>query len=164
MLHTLLGPEQWRLGMDVYFQRHDGTAATCDDFVDAMQSVTELDLDIFRRWYATAGTPVVELDEQFDESTGRYVLTVRQSVPDTPGQTDKPALHIPLRIALFDRTGKTVIPEDGSETVLHVTKKEQAFAFDKLSDKPVLSALRMFSAPVKLVHTVSDEDLSLIHI
>ena len=162
MLHTLLGPEQWRLGMDVYFQRHDGTAATCDDFVDAMQSVTELDLDIFRRWYATAGTPVVELDEQFDESTGRYVLTVRQSVPDTPGQTDKPALHIPLRIALFDRTGKTVIPEDGSETVLHVTKKEQAFAFDKLSDKPVLSALRMFSAPVKLVHTVSDEDLAFL--
>ncbi len=162
MLHTLLGPERWRLGMDVYFKRHDGTAATCDDFVDAMQSVTELDLEIFRRWYSIAGTPVVELDEQFDESTGRYVLIVKQGTPDTPGQTEKPALHIPLRIALIDRSGKTVVPEDGTETVLHVTKQEQEFAFDNLSEKPVLSALRMFSAPVKLEHTVSDEDLAFL--
>ena len=158
MLHSLLGPARWRKGMDVYFQRHDGTAATCDDFVDAMQSVTELDLDVFRRWYSVAGTPIVELDEQYDESTGRYVLTVKQRTPDTPGQTDKPALHIPLRIALFDRAGKTVTPE----TLLQVTQKEQAFTFDKLNGKPVLSALRMFSAPVKLVHAVSDENLAFL--
>ena len=158
MLHSLLGPARWRRGMDVYFQRHDGTAATCDDFVDAMQSVTEFDLDVFRRWYSVAGTPIVELDEQYDESTGRYVLTVKQRTPDTPGQTDKPALHIPLRIALFDRAGKTIAPE----TLLQVTQKEQAFTFDKLHGKPVLSALRMFSAPVKLVHAVSDEDLAFL--
>ncbi len=162
MLHTLLGPTLWRAGMDAYFQRHDGTAATCEDFVDAMQSVTELNLDVFRRWYSVAGTPTLKLEEHFDKTTGRYVLSVKQSCPDTPGQTDKPSLHIPLRIALFDRTGKTLVPEQGTDTLLHVTEKEQEFVFDNLKNKPVLSALRMFSAPVKLDHAVSDEDLALL--
>ena len=165
MLHTLLGADKWRKGMDEYVVRHDGSATTCDAFIDAMQSATEMDLTQFRRWYSTAGTPVLAVTESYDSEKSSYSLTVRQSCPDTPGQTNKHALHIPLVLGLLDSNGND-LPIKGRPTehgvILDVTEYEQTFVFPGIHESPVASLLRGFSAPVKLAHSVSDETLSFL--
>ncbi|MFT6639608.1 MAG: aminopeptidase N, partial [Flavobacteriaceae bacterium] len=165
MLHTLLGAEQWRKGMDEYVLRHDGSATTCDAFIDAMQSVTKLNLEQFRLWYSTAGTPTLAVTENYDAQNRSYSLTVRQSCPDTPGQTAKAALHIPLVLGLLDSAGND-LPIQGRSTehgvILDVTDHEQTFHFQNITQPPVASLLRGFSAPVKLDHDVSDDTLSFL--
>ncbi|HCP20635.1 MAG TPA: aminopeptidase N, partial [Marinobacter hydrocarbonoclasticus] len=101
MIHNLLGDEMFRKGSDLYFQRHDGQAVTTDDFVRAMEDASGRDLAQFRLWYEQAGTPVVSVSDEYDESRGVYRLTVRQSIPDTPGQTDKKPQHIPFALGLL---------------------------------------------------------------
>jgi aminopeptidase N len=101
MLHTMLGADTFRKGSDLYFDRHDGTAATCEDFVRAMEEASGIDLTQFRNWYSVAGTPKIKATIEGDK------LVLEQSVPDTPGQTDKPAMAIPLKLALFDRATGT---------------------------------------------------------
>lgn len=165
MLHTLLGAENWRRGVDEYVARHDGSATTCDAFIDAMQTVTDLDLTQFRRWYSTAGTPTLSVTEQYDEQNARYSLTVQQSCPDTPGQTDKEPLHIPLVLGLLDSTGNDLtiqgrLSEHG--VILDVKEREQTFHFENIAQAPIASLLRGFSAPVKLHHEVSDDTLSFL--
>ena len=167
MLHTLIGEEAWGRGMARYIERHDGTAATCDDFVDAMQWASEVDLGQFRHWYSTAGTPVLEIEEHHDAASERHVLTVRQSIPDTPGQTDKAPLHIPLRVGLVSPDGAPVAPSIGRPdthggTLLDVREREQRFVFENVPQRPVLSALRGFSAPVRLHHALEDEALAFL--
>ncbi|MFT5895673.1 MAG: aminopeptidase N [bacterium] len=165
MLHTLLGAERWRNGMDEYVTRHDGTATTCDAFIDAMQSVTELDLAQFRLWYSTAGTPTLAVTESYDAQNRCYSLTVRQLCPDTPGQTAKGALHIPLVLGLLDSAGND-LPIQGRSSkhgvILDVTDPEQTFHFQDIAQPPIASLLRGFSAPVKLDHNVSDDTLSFL--
>ncbi len=165
MFHTLLGEKLYRAGIDLYFQRHDGSAVTCDDFIDAMQDASGVDLTQFRRWYSQAGTPRITIDDHYDEQAERYVLTLSQTNPDTPGQTNKEPLHIPIDIALLDSFGKTIPiqsdstlkPTDGGGALLQLTKRSQAWQFENVSEKPTLSVLRQFSAPV-IVHCDYDAE------
>ncbi len=168
MLHTLLGAEGFRKGMDLYFQRHDGCAVTCDDFVAAMEDATGSDLKQFRLWYAQAGTPEIEIETRYDETTLGFELTLRQNVPDTPGQTDKRPMHIPVKIGLMDGAGNAIpLQEAGSaeergSLVLQLTETEQTFRFNNMLVEPVLSANRGFSAPVKRRDDPSPEDVAYL--
>ncbi len=139
MQHTLLGEEKFQAGMKLYFQRHDGQAVTCDDFVQAMQDASGVDLAQFRRWYDVAGTPVLDCSGVFE--SGAFVLTVKQSM--------NPPFHIPLAVKIGHH-----------EKVLSVTRKEHIFKFDNLKSKPVPSLLRGFSAPVILNYPYSEGDLA----
>ena len=163
MLHTLLGAEGFRKGSDLYFDRHDGQAVTCDDFIAALEDANGVDFTQFKRWYSQAGTPVLEVDGYFDADRGTYHLRCRQSCPATPGQSEKLPFVIPLRMALLDGQGQemplTLAGESlGTETVLAVTEAEQVFVFENVSEEPLPSLLRGFSAPVKLVYPYSRDD------
>ena len=161
MMHTLLGAAGFRKGMDLYFARHDGQAVTCDDFVAAMADASGTDLSQFKRWYGQAGTPVLELDGDWSADDQRYDLTIRQQCPDTPGQTDKQPFHIPVAIGLLDSRGRDML-SDGGTKVLELKEREQRFSFAGISEKPVLSFLRGFSAPVKVRPEQIREDLAFL--
>ncbi|MFV8782087.1 aminopeptidase N [Microbulbifer sp. SA54] len=164
MIHTLLGAEAFRRGSDLYFERHDGCAVTCEDFVRAMEDANGADLQQFRRWYSQAGTPVLEVTDAHDAASGTYRLTIRQFTPATPGQEEKLPLHIPVAIGLLDDKGQDLpIAEDGSGTViLHLTEAEQTFEFNQVATRPLPSLLRRFSAPVKLRYGYSDAQLQFL--
>ena len=157
MIHTLLGAEGFRKGTDLYFERHDGQAVTCDDFVKAMEDANGVDLTQFKRWYSQAGTPRLAVEESYDAAAQSYTLTFRQSCPPTPGQKDKQPFVIPVEMGLLDHLGNPLplrlAGEEhahGSNRVLQVTEAEQSFTFVGLAEKPLPSLLRGFSAPVKL--------------
>jgi aminopeptidase N len=153
MMTVLAGPERFRKGTDLYFDRHDGEAATCEDFVKAIEDGAGLDLTQFRRWYQQAGTPRV--DVALTHTGDTVTLTLKQTVPPTPGQPDKQPMVIPLRTALFDRTtGK-----HSGEHLIVLTEAEQSFTFSGHATPPVLSINRGFSAPVAIASPVSNEDL-----
>ena len=157
MLHTLLGPELFRKGSDLYFERHDGQAVTTDDFVRAMEDVSGRDLSQFRRWYSQAGTPRLNVSDQYDAETGCYELQVSQSCPPSPGQEHKLPYHLPLAMGL--------LADDGTELcsrVLELTEEEQVFRFEGISSRPVPSLLRGFSAPVKLDYAYTDQQLLML--
>ncbi|MBJ7538165.1 aminopeptidase N [Marinomonas transparens] len=166
MIHTLLGEEKFRAGSDLYFDRHDGQAVTCDDFVAAMQDASGVDLSQFKRWYSQAGTPKLSVTDAFDQALGKYCVTIKQDTPATPGQPTKLPLHIPVRIGLLDANGQSLSSSlDGAtseEHVLHLTDAEQSFEFTGLATRPVPSLLRGFSAPVKLDYNYSSQDLLLL--
>ena len=145
MLHTLLGHDDFIAGAQLYFQRHDGQAVTCDDFVTAMADASSRDLNQFRHWYAQSGTPKLTVEDHYDPAHGRYTLTVCQR----NGDYSEP-LHIPLAVGLLEN-GKPKTFDNGSSTVLlEVTEAQQSFEFEHLSSRPVPSLLRGFSAPVRL--------------
>lgn len=170
MLHTLLGQDAYRAGVSLYFERHDGQAATCDDFIDAMQAVTDHDLSQFRLWYSQAGTPEITAHGSYDADRRQYQLRLAQHTPDTPGQSNKPPLHIPVDVALFDSAGnpqtllsdKPLATTAGGGALLSFTDREQQWTFNDLDDAPVVSLLRQFSAPVKAHFDYSAETLSLL--
>ena len=153
MMRTMAGEEAFRKGCDLYFERHDGEAATCEDFVKAIEDGTGLDLTQFRRWYQQAGTPKVSLKLVHTGATA--TLELKQDVPATPGQPDKLPMPIPLKIALFDRESGR---HDGEQLVT-LTEAQQSFSFDGFADVPVLSVNRGFSAPVSIEREVADVDL-----
>ncbi len=161
MLQTMLGKPLFRKGMDVYFAQFDGQAVTIEDFVKTMEDISGMDLRQFRLWYSQAGTPIVSVDDDYDEHKKRYTLTIRQSTPATPGQETKEALHIPIRLALLNAAGNTMPLSANGETeqVLHLTEAAQSFQFDHIASRPIPSLLRDFSAPVKLHYPYADEDL-----
>lgn len=166
MIQTLLGQDGFQRGMDIYFQRHDGQAVTCDDFVAAMADANGADLTQFKRWYCQAGTPELTVTDAYDSATYTYTLTVRQTCPPTPGQPHKEPFHIPLLLGLLDRNGQDLplqqAGEDepqGTTRLLELREPEQAFHFINVPDRPVPSLLREFSAPVKLNTTESDDDV-----
>ncbi|GAM57408.1 membrane alanine aminopeptidase N [Vibrio ishigakensis] len=165
MIHTLLGEENFQAGMTLYFERHDGTAATCDDFVAAMQDASGVDLSQFKLWYSQSGTPVVNVEDSYDVTTKTYSLTIKQHTPETATQKEKHALHIPFDIELYRQDG-SVIPliSDGKEqgSLLHVTQDSQTFVFENVDEKPTPSLLREFTAPVKLEYDYSEEQLVLL--
>ncbi|RPH21692.1 aminopeptidase N [Buttiauxella warmboldiae] len=165
MLHTLLGEENFQKGMQLYFERHDGSAATCDDFVQAMEDASNVDLSHFRRWYSQAGTPVVTVRDDYDPEKELYTLTISQHTPPTAEQQDKHPLHIPFDIELYDNEGKVIpLQKNGHPIhhVLNVTQAEQTFVFDNVYFQPVPSLLREFSAPVKLEYKWSDQQLTFL--
>ncbi|WP_418138834.1 aminopeptidase N [Marinomonas sp. RS-M-Aa-14] len=166
MIHTLLGAEKFRAGSDLYFDRHDGQAVTCDDFVAAMQDASGVDLSQFKRWYSQAGTPVVTVTDSYEESTGTYRLVMTQHTPATPGQPTKLPLHIPVRVGLLSQQGDVLSAQvngvAAEDHVLHLKANEQEFVFTGLTSRPVPSLLRSFSAPVKLRYEYSAKDLLLL--
>src|SRR6056297_2079517 len=169
MIHTLLGPARFRAGSDLYFERHDGQAVTCDDFVAAMEDSSGIDLTQFRRWYSQAGTPELAMRGEYDADARTFALHVAQSCPATPGQPDKLPLVIPLAMGLLGDAGNLRLQLQGepagSETadnthrVLVVDAAEQSFLFTDVPEKPVPSLLRGFSAPVRVHYDFSREDL-----
>ncbi|KNC08948.1 aminopeptidase N [Klebsiella sp. RIT-PI-d] len=165
MLHTLLGEENFQKGMQLYFERHDGSAATCDDFVQAMEDASNVDLSHFRRWYSQSGTPIVTVRDDYDAENSRYTLTISQRTPPTAEQPEKAPLHIPFDIELYDSEGKVIaLQKDGHPVhhVLNVTEAEQSFIFDNIDTPPMPSLLREFSAPVKLEYKWSDQQLTFL--
>ncbi|KQV53957.1 MULTISPECIES: aminopeptidase N [unclassified Duganella] len=155
MYQTLLGREGFRKGMDLYFERHDGQAVQCDDFRAAMADANKRDLKQFERWYSQAGTPIVSASGHHDGARQVYELTLRQTCPATPGQSEKQPFHIPVAVGLLDRHGKDLIPTK----VLELTKAEQTFRFEGVAEAPVPSILRDFSAPVVLEYPYTDDEL-----
>ena len=166
MISNLLGPEQFRAGTDLYFERHDGQAVTIEEFVTAMEDASGLDLKQFRNWYRQAGTPVLDIDGYHDVENRRFELRLRQSCPPTPGQEKKVPFHIPLRMGLLDSSGKEILLRLQDEPaavetdrVLAVTESAQTFVFEDVAEQPVPSLLRGFSAPVRLKYDYAPEDL-----
>jgi len=165
MMHTLLGEEKFQAGIRLYFQRHDGSAVTCDDFVSAMEEASRVDLTQFRRWYSQSGTPVLTVTENFNEEDNTFTLTVEQVTPKTADNSPKLPLHIPLNIALFDKSGSELDLQIDSmivDSVLSVKNEYEVFTFENITEKPVVSLLREFSAPVKVEYDISDSDLAFL--
>lgn len=164
MLQTILGRQMFRKGMDLYFATYDGQAVTIEDYVKIMEDVSGLDLEQFRLWYSQAGTPVLTVEDEYDAAHETYTLTITQHTPPTPGQAQKSALHIPIRMGLLDATGNEIpLQMEGQlvepEKILHLTTRSQQFQFHHVKAKPVPSLLRGFSAPVKLKYNFTDEQL-----
>ena len=161
MIHGILGAEDFRKGTDLYFDRHDGQAVTCEDFVKAMEDASGRDLSQFRRWYSQAGTPVITVSDSYDEETEIYELTIEQSCPATPGQEAKEPFHIPVKIGLLDGEGSDMELNTEGETalVLDVTEEKQTWRFTDIEERPMPSILREFSAPVRVKYDYSRDDL-----
>ncbi|MCR9775258.1 aminopeptidase N [Vibrio parahaemolyticus] len=162
MYHTLLGEEGFQKGMKLYFERHDGTAATCEDFVSAMEDATGVDLKQFRLWYSQSGTPTLRVNSEYNAEAKTYALTVEQFTEATQDQADKQALHIPFDIELYDSKGQAIpliINGESVHNVLDIKQDKQTFVFENVVEQPVPSLLREFSAPVKLEYDYSDAEL-----
>ncbi|XP_048609763.1 puromycin-sensitive aminopeptidase-like isoform X1 [Brassica napus] len=170
MYKTLLGSEGFRKGIDLYFQRHDEQAVTCEDFFAAMRDANNADFANFLQWYSQAGTPVVKVASSYNAEARTFSLKFSQEIPPTPGQPTKEPTFIPVVVGLLDSSGKDItlssVYRDGtlqtissSSTILRVTKKEEEFVFSDISEKPVPSLFRGFSAPVRVETDLSDDDL-----
>jgi aminopeptidase N len=166
MMETLLGKKTFRQAMDLYFSRNDGKAVTTEDFVQAMEDASEVDLTQFRRWYRQAGTPTVKVTDEYDPKQKTYTLKFKQSCPATPGQTHKEDFHIPIQLALLNDQGQefTLRTEDDpksntKEQVFSLKKTEETLKFIDIDSKPIPSLLRNFSAPVKLHYPYTDDEL-----
>ncbi|HTK97707.1 MAG TPA: aminopeptidase N [Pseudomonadales bacterium] len=179
MIHTLLGPERFRRGTDLYFQRHDGAAVTTEDFVRAMEDANGFDLGQFRRWYSQAGTPVIAVTTRFEN--GAFDVSIAQRCPPTPGQPSKAPFHIPVAIGLLDRNGNELLGKAGSGSgavvqsgarvenprgdgtlIVHVTQPTTQLRVTGLKERPVLSVLRGFSAPVRVEFARPSEELTFL--
>ena len=167
MMHTLLGAEAFGRGMSRYLERHDGSAATTDDFVASMEDGGDIDLGQFRRWYEQAGTPILHLVEDYDSATRELTLVVRQELPATADGSPKEPVHLPLAIGLVGPDGKPLrspapggaAPRADGTLVLDVRAPEETFVFRDLDARPLVSILRGFSAPVKIAMDRCDRDL-----
>ncbi len=167
MIRTLLGEEGFKKGSDLYFQRHDGQAITCDDFVNAMEAANDFDLKQFRQWYSQAGTPEIEVTEKYNAADKTYSLTLKQYTAPTPGQPTKAPLHIPIRLGLLEKNGSNATIRVNNhppceEIILDLKSYQQTFVFEQLDEKPVPSLLRGFSAPVILKIQQSLKDLAFV--
>lgn len=172
MLKTLVGDETYRKATDLYFSRHDGQAATVEDWVKCFEDASGRDLSQFRLWYAQAGTPVIAAHGVYDADAKTYALTLKQSLRPTPGQPEKLPMHIPVRLGLTGKSG-TALPltlegENATgpqERVLELTAAEQSFTFVGVAEEPILSLGRRFSAPVvfKVEHSATDRTTLMAH-
>ncbi len=169
MLKTLLGADGFRAGMDLYFERHDGDAATVEDFLACFADATGADLRQFALWYAQAGTPEVSVETHWDDERGIFELDVAQTVPATPGQPVKQPMVIPLAVGLVGPDGADIdaMPQDGSAGpaapgVLVLREKARRFAYHGLPARPVASVNRGFSAPVRLSTSLSADELMFL--
>ena len=167
MIHTLIGKENFRKGMDRYFELYDGQAVTTEDFVNAMELGSGRDLTHFKNWYAQAGTPRLDVSSTYDETAKEFSLTVKQWCPPTPECAEKKPFHMPLRLGLLDSQGNDM-PLHLKEgrllrgEVLELTKAEETFVFTGIGEKPVPSLLREFCAPVILNYDYSNEELAFL--
>ncbi|WP_281984156.1 aminopeptidase N [Thalassorhabdomicrobium marinisediminis] len=156
MLKRLVGDEAYYKAVDLYFDRHDGEAATIEDWLKVFEDATGRDLTQFKRWYSQAGTPRVTVTDDFKDGT--YTLHFKQETPPTPGQAQKEPQLIPIAVGLLSPNGDEVVPT----SMLEMTETEQSFSFDGLGAKPVPSILRDFSAPVILERAQSNADRAFL--
>ncbi|MGB5097961.1 MAG: aminopeptidase N [Porticoccaceae bacterium] len=164
MIHTLLGPETFRRGCDLYFDRHDGAAVTIEDFVAAMADVSGRDFSQFMGWYRQAGTPRVAVQGHYDVAAQSYRLDFTQSCPPTPECADKAPFQIPIRLGLVGRNGDLPLHVSGladgaTDIVFELTEPAQSLVFERVGEAPIPSLLRGFSAPVKLAFDYSRDEL-----
>jgi aminopeptidase N len=167
MIATLLGADDFRKGMDLYFERHDGQAVTVEDYVKCFEDAAGRDLAQFSLWYHQAGTPLVSASADYDAANATFTLSLEQMVPATPGQPDKVPMHIPLSFALISDNGSeaqasSVTGGDVTGEVLHLTERSQTFVFTGIASRPVVSLNRSFSAPINLAFRQSPADLAHI--
>jgi aminopeptidase N len=167
MLQTLLGREGFRRGMDLYFERHDGQAATVEDFVRCFEDAAGRDLGQFMTWYSQAGTPELVCQLKYDARHKSADLTIAQVLPPTPGEAKKKPLHVPVRVGLLGGNGQDIALTVGSgkrleNGVIELTKRTETFRFKDVPSRPVPSLLRSFSAPVNLTLGLSDSDLEFL--
>lgn len=154
MIRTIIGNERFRKGMDLYFERYDGQAVTIEDLVKVMEEISGENLTQFSLWYSQAGTPVVEVKEEYDATAQKYTLIIKQSCPATPNQSEKKAMRIPIKVGLLTPSGKEIC-----ERVLNLKASEERFEFPSIKEKPIPSLLRNFSAPVRVKFDYSDDAL-----
>lgn len=152
MMRSMVGIERFRAGTDLYFDRHDGEAATCEDFVKAIEDGAGIDLAQFRLWYRQAGTPRVTVSQTVEGDS--LTLTLKQTVPATPGQPDKLPMPVPLRVAVHSHSGAL-----GAEQLIVLTEAEQSFTLPLAGPDPVVSINRGFTAPVVIERALQREDL-----
>jgi aminopeptidase N len=167
MIETMAGHERFRAGMDLYFERHDGEAATVEDFLTCFEDAAGLDLTQFRQWYAQSGTPELVCELAWDRAGKTADLTVEQVVTPTAREPKKKPLHIPIRMGLIGSNGNEIPLQlaDGTaiaDGVVHLTARRQTFRFANVASRPVPSLLRGFSAPVKLTIDLSERDLEFL--
>ena len=167
MMQTLIGEEKFIAGVQLYLNRHDGLAVTCDDFVQAMEEAGDIDLTIFKRWYSQAGTPQVRIDQEYNSDLQVLTLKISQECSATPDQQEKQPFHLPIAIGFLDAAGNDVPlrlageEKTGATTrVLELTEKVQNFSFIDVEQQPILSPLRGFSAPVRLSCDFTDAELA----
>ncbi|MDQ7077284.1 MAG: aminopeptidase N [Robiginitomaculum sp.] len=164
MLKTLIGEDNFAKGMDHYFETLDGTAATIEQFLNAFEAAAGVDLGAFQNWYSQAGTPRVSVQEAWDEANGTLTLTLRQHTPPTPGQSDKKPLPMPIRTGLVGEHGPLPMTLEGEnapgpdERIMVLDRAEQSWVFTGLGERPLVSILRGFSAPVILEQSRRPED------
>ena len=163
MIRTILGAEAFRAGMDLYFERHDGDAATIEDFLACFEEASGRDLKQFALWYHQAGTPHLSIKASHDARAGEFVLDIEQSIPATPGENRKKPMHIPLAFGLVGPDGADMAPTamDGAEVrdgVIHLKKRKHTIRFSGITERPVPSLLRGFSAPVTMALEQNEED------
>jgi len=166
MIGVLLGPVLFRKGMDLYFARHDGQAATVEQFVQCFADVSGRDMTQFMRWYSQAGTPEIKAAPHYDSRARTYRLDITQTIPPTPGQPNKEPMVIPLALGLVGNNGRDLpLVLDGqplARGVLELTRPSQSFVFTGLAERPVPSLNRGFSAPVKLALPIEPGDLRFL--
>jgi aminopeptidase N len=176
MLHTLIGKAAFRRGIDLYFDRHDGQAVTTDDFIASMQDASGVNLDQFKLWYQQAGTPEIAVAESWDAATQTFHLRFSQSIPDTPGQSDKKPMHMPVRLGLLDSSGAPIAfhaqinnttgkPAAGTpalvnEAIIELRDADTTVSIAAMPSAPLASLFRQFSAPIKLRAKRSQEQLA----
>ncbi|WP_300317865.1 aminopeptidase N [Idiomarina sp.] len=160
MIHTLLGEEGFQKGMALYFERFDGQAVTCEDFVAAMEDANGADFKQFRNWYSQAGTPIVSVEQDYDAQQQKLTITLRQETPATPGQSEKAPFHIPVKWSAYSLKGQPLQLSD--EQLIHLKDKELTLSFENVAEQPVLSLFENFSAPVKVKRDISDDELRVL--
>lgn len=165
MMHTILGEENFQKGMQLYIERHDGTAATCDDFVKSMQDASNIDLSLFSKWYSQSGTPELAVEREFNDADNTLTLTVSQFTPATQDQIEKSPLHIPIALELISPEGKSqplVIDGNKVDRVINLTDARQQFIFENIAKDTAVVFLEDFSAPCKVKFEQSLSELITI--
>ncbi len=168
MIHTLIGADNFRRGLRSYLERHDGQAATVEDFVEAMAEAGGCDLGQFMNWYSQAGTPVLRVESSYDPTAKVFTLNFKQSCPASPGQKDKEPFHIPIKLGLLAADGRELplklagADQRENDGLLELRERQQVYRFEGISAAPVPSLLRGFSAPVKIDYDYSDAELGLL--
>jgi len=168
MIETLISKELFRKGLDLYFEKYDGQAVTTEEFVSSMEQASGKDLTQFRRWYEQAGTPILQVRDEYDATEQTYSLHVEQRYPKLAVESPSLPLQLPLKVALLNEQGDemaltlqqhgTLI--EGNTAVLEMTEPKQTFVFEKVASKPIPSLLRHFSSPVNLEYDYSDDALA----
>jgi aminopeptidase N len=164
MLKTLLGERGFRKGMDLYFKRHDGDAATIEDFLKCFADSNKCDLSQFALWYSQAGTPELAVRGTYDAKAKTYTLDIEQMIPPTPGQSAKKPMVIPLKLGLLDNKGRDLPLKNAkgkavADNLIVLDKRSQQFVFTDVKEKPGISINRGFSAPVKIASNFGADNL-----